>query len=79
MRAWIDQLSFRARLATVILVFPIVAFEIAEIDPTELGNVVEKALSASWWWTVRRVADVGAVALTRVFARESPNAIRLSG
>jgi hypothetical protein len=49
MRAWIDQLSFRARLATVILVFPIVAFEIAEIDPTELGNVVEKALSASWW------------------------------
>jgi hypothetical protein len=49
MRDWIDQLSFRARVAIAILVFATVIFAIAEIDLANLGDVVFKtAASASW-------------------------------
>jgi hypothetical protein len=46
MRRWIDQLSFRARMAIIILVWVIVIFAMAKID---LTIVFEAAASASWW------------------------------
>jgi hypothetical protein len=45
MRDWIDKLSFRARVAIIILIWAAVIFAIAEID---LTVVFEAAASAPW-------------------------------
>jgi hypothetical protein len=60
MRDWIDQLRFLERVAIVILVSVIVILEIAGIPAIAgLGKVLfENAVSASWWWTVRRAAQL---------------------
>jgi hypothetical protein len=48
MRDWIDKLSFRARVAIIILTWAAVVFAIAEIDLAALGQIVfEKAASAA--------------------------------